>query len=154
LPLFYLEIKIRVAYLALIPMTHTSRCNNVLVVEDDRDIREAISEGLTIEGYRVTTASNGKEALDLLRKSPDAWKPCFILLDLMMPVMNGWEFLLIQGSDPLLKDIPVIVCSAVGDRTRFPGVVEFLNKPLDFDDLIKLISKHCDPSLNLVHSDA
>lgn len=134
-------------------MTHSPRCQNVLVVEDDKDIRDAIVELLALEKFRVTTASNGKEALDLLQKSPVSWRPCFILLDLMMPVMNGWEFLLAQRADPNLKDIPVLVCSAIADRTRFPGIVDFIKKPIDIDQLIEVIKCHCEPSLQGSHED-
>jgi CheY-like chemotaxis protein len=123
-----------------------------MVVEDDRDIREAITEALMAEGFRVTCAANGKEALNLLRHSPARWKPCFILLDLMMPVMNGWEFLLVQRADPELKDIPVMVCSAVADRTKFPGIVEFVRKPIDLDELLRLVGTYCDKGLGIVHS--
>lgn len=132
-------------------MTHTSRCGSVLIVEDDRDIREAIAEVLMLEGYRATTASNGKAALDHLRGPAKNSKPCLILLDLMMPVMNGWEFLVAQRSDPALRNIPVMICSAVGDQAKFPGIVEILRKPIDLDELIGLVKRHCDPALNIVH---
>jgi CheY-like chemotaxis protein len=134
-------------------MTHTTRCQNILIVEDDKDIRQALVDVLTLETFRVTTAGNGKEALELLRNSPNSWRPCFILLDLMMPIMNGWEFLLVQRSDPKLKDIPVMVCSAVADRTRFPGIVEFLKKPINIDELLTLVHRYCDPSLQLAHEE-
>lgn len=134
-------------------MTHTARCQNILIVEDDHDIRQGLVDILTLENFRVTTACNGKEALELLRNSPTPWRPCFILLDLMMPVMNGWEFLLEQRSDPKLKDIPVMVCSAVADRNSFPGIVEFIKKPINLDDLLKFVHQHCEPSNQLVHSE-
>lgn len=137
----------------LTSMTHSTRCQNILIVEDDNDIRQALVDVLTLENFRVTTARNGKEALELLRNSPTSWRPCFILLDLMMPVMNGWEFLLEQRSDPKLKDIPVMVCSAVADRNRFPGIVDFLKKPINVDELLMLVGRHCDPSLQLVHDE-
>jgi CheY-like chemotaxis protein len=132
-------------------MTHTPRCSNVLIVEDDKDIREAIADALALENFRVTTARNGKEALDLLLNSPHSWKPCFILLDLMMPVMNGWEFLLIQRAHPELSQIPVMVCSAIADRAKYPGIVDYLQKPIDLDRLIALVQKHCDPAVDVIH---
>lgn len=63
--------------------------NTVMVIDDDKAIRESISEILKLKGYNVVPCSNGKEGINFLRKSA----PCLILLDLMMPVMNGWEFL-------------------------------------------------------------
>lgn len=125
-------------------MTHTQRCQNLLIVEDDADIRETLEEALKAEGFRVSTAANGKEALELLTRTPDSWKPCFILLDLMMPVMNGWEFLLIQQNDPKLRDIPIMVCSAVAERSKLPHIVSYIQKPIDLDLLISHIRKHCD----------
>ena len=142
-----------IAFLMISGMTHTSRCGHVLVVEDDCDIREAIEEALTIEGYRVKTAVNGKEALEMLKSAPPQWRPCFILLDLMMPVMNGWEFLLVQRADPELSKIPVMICSAVADRGKYPGILEFIKKPLDLDDLLNLVGKHCDPAMQMAHAD-
>jgi CheY-like chemotaxis protein len=84
------------------------RVRQVLVVEDDDDIRELLAALLMDAGYEVQTASNGLEALRAALASP----PDVIVLDLMMPVMNGWEFLRAQGSDPRLARIPVVAVSA------------------------------------------
>ncbi len=76
----------------------------LLVVEDDADIRDALDGLLSMEGFRVTGCSNGREALDWLHASP---KPDLILLDLMMPIMDGWQFRVAQKEDPELATIPV-----------------------------------------------
>src|SRR3982750_3855302 len=81
----------------------------VLIVEDDTDVREMMDLLLTSMGYRTVTAANGAVALERLRQD----RPCMVLLDLMMPVMTGWEFRERQLNDPLLASIPVLCMSAV-----------------------------------------
>src|SRR5438128_8871587 len=85
----------------------------VLIVEDDADLRDMMAQLLTIEGFSATTVANGREALDYLTRGD---RPDVILLDLMMPVMDGWEFRRTQLADPALADVPVIVLSAL-DQT-------------------------------------
>src|SRR5437879_1941083 len=85
--------------------------HTVLVVEDDDSLRDALVDALHDEGYVVVTAVNGKEALEFLGQSPS--KPCLVLLDLMMPVMNGWTFLTAVRSDPRFADLRVCIVSAV-----------------------------------------
>jgi CheY-like chemotaxis protein len=97
------------------PDIATSQCKRVLVVEDEDVIRETFGLALELEGYKVFTAANGKEALDLLSKIP---APCLILLDLMMPVMNGWEFIEAVQKDASLSTIPVVVVTAYGDQAK------------------------------------
>src|SRR4051812_1696827 len=80
----------------------------ILVVDDDREIRAVVDDLLTGEGYSVRTAGNGRQALEILAQ----WRPEVILLDLSMPEMNGWTFLAHQQADPTLAGIPVIVMSA------------------------------------------
>jgi CheY-like chemotaxis protein len=96
---------------------------------------------LTIEGFQAAAVANGREALDYLQAGS---KPHVILLDLMMPVMDGWEFRRQQQADPELAPVPVIVLSAL-DPTRAGGVdaSAFLKKPLDFDRLLELVHAHC-----------
>src|SRR5712675_834532 len=84
--------------------------STIVVVDDDDDIREAVREVLHEEGYRTVGAANGVEALQLLRSSPEL--PQLILLDLMMPVMDGWEFLMGIDEDPAFHSIPVALMSA------------------------------------------
>ena len=80
-----------------------SECG-ILVVDDDSDIRSVVHELLTYEGYQVKTAVNGRDALSILQE----WRPKVILLDLMMPIMDGWTFLSSQESSQTLRRIPVI----------------------------------------------
>lgn len=114
----------------------------VLIVEDDADLRDMMAQLLSLEGFRAATAANGREALDYLRGSEE--KPDVILLDLMMPVMDGWEFRRKQQADPAVADVPVIVLSAL-DQSRAAGVPAeaFLKKPLDFDRLLQLVRQYC-----------
>src|SRR5690348_15367872 len=86
-------------------------CRHVLVVEDDEDVREAEATILRDHGHVVSEATNGQEALDFLRNAPK--KPCIVLLDLMMPVMTGWEVLEAIDAEPDLQDIPIVVLTAV-----------------------------------------
>ena len=113
----------------------------VLIVEDDEDLREMMAQLLTIEGYDAATVANGREALDYLSH---AARPHLILLDLMMPVMDGWEFRRHQKADPKLAPVPVIVLSAL-DPSRADAVdaAAFLKKPLDFDRLLDLVRTYC-----------
>jgi signal transduction histidine kinase len=111
----------------------------LLVVEDDADIREALAGLLAMEGFQVNGCSNGREALDWLRVSP---KPDLILLDLMMPVMDGWQFRVVQKDDPELATIPVLALSA--DSTAKAAAIDaeaYLKKPVDYDTLVETIDR-------------
>jgi CheY-like chemotaxis protein len=108
-----------------------------LVVEDDETIRESLSDLLRDEGAELVTAANGREALDSLRASTP---PDLILLDLMMPVMDGWEFRIVQRADRMLSGIPLIAMSA--DRSakaRAIAADAYVGKPLDFEALVASI---------------
>jgi CheY-like chemotaxis protein len=113
----------------------------ILIVEDDADLREMMAQLLTLEGFRASTVANGREALEYLSQGD---KPDVILLDLMMPVMDGWEFRRQQQASDDLSRVPVIVLSAL-DQTRAADVnaVAFLKKPLDFDRLLELVRQYC-----------
>jgi CheY-like chemotaxis protein len=114
-------------------------------VEDDRDMREMMAQMLTLEGFDAGTAANGRDALQYLQQGD---LPELILLDLMMPVMDGWEFRRLQQEDPALAKLPVIVLSAL-DPTRAAefGDAVVLTKPLDFDRLLGLVRQYCvDPA--------
>jgi DNA-binding response OmpR family regulator len=115
----------------------------VLIVEDDADLREMMAQLLTLEGFKAATVANGREALEYLHANDH--KPDVILLDLMMPVMDGWEFRRKMQADPDVADVPVIVLSAL-DQARVSGVPAdaFLKKPLDFDRLLKLVRSYCE----------
>jgi CheY-like chemotaxis protein len=113
----------------------------VLIIEDDADLREMMAQLLTLEGFAAATAANGREALLYLRTNA---APDVILLDLMMPVMDGWEFRREQQRDRDMAGVPVIVLSAL-DQPRAADVAAdaFLKKPLDFDRLLELIRRYC-----------
>lgn len=118
-------------------------CQNacpILVVEDNQEVRELEVALLETEGYEVTSASNGKEALDLLSSIK---KPCVVLLDLMMPVMNGRQFLSAIKEDTALSPIPVVIVSAVSDRSDTAGAVGFVPKPIKIDELLDNVSRFC-----------
>lgn len=120
--------------------TPPSRCP-VLIVEDDEDLREMMAQLLTIEGFQTVAVANGREALEHLHA---AEKPDVILLDLMMPVMDGWEFRRRQKAEPDLAHVPVIVLSALDpSRAATVDAAAFLKKPLDFDRLLDLVREHC-----------
>src|SRR6266498_5083823 len=90
----------------------------VLIVEDDGDLREMMAQLLTLEGFQAASVANGREALEYLNQGA---RPHVILLDLMMPVMDGWEFRRRQQADPAVADVPVIVLSAL-DPARAAAV--------------------------------
>ena len=115
----------------------------VLIVEDDPDTREMLGRFLELEGFEVEKASNGREALATLRAGERA---SVILLDLMMPVMDGWQFRAEQRSDPVLSQIPVVVVTAAGPRTRVPPIDAdaWLPKPIDLDVLLETLSPFCE----------
>jgi CheY-like chemotaxis protein len=113
----------------------------ILIVEDDADLREMMAQLLTLEGYRAEAVSNGRDALEYLSRGP---RPDLILLDLMMPVMDGWEFRRRQREDPALAALPVVVLSALDQaRALDLGGTAFLKKPLDFDRLLELVRQYC-----------
>lgn len=112
----------------------------ILVVEDNREIQDSLKMALEVEGYDVFTADNGKEGMDQLAKMAP---PCLILLDLMMPVMNGWEFVEEINKDMLLSTIPIVVVSAFGDKKGTPKSEGYIQKPIDLDALLNTVSKHC-----------
>ncbi len=116
----------------------------LLLIEDEEAIRESLAEALEEDGFQVVVAANGREALQLLRNGP---RPSAILLDLMMPVMDGWEFRREQLNDPSLRDIPVLVVSASGsspDRLRSQlGDVQLIPKPVPYVELLKALDRAC-----------
>ena len=127
--------------------TDASASNVVLVVDDDDDIRTAVQEVLEGEGYPTRGASNGKEALDLLQTS--TVPPALVLLDLMMPEMDGWELLVRMDQDPALHRIPVALMSAHptirkafdDDRGRSMAASILLPKPLNLLRLLSIVER-------------
>lgn len=116
----------------------------ILVVDDDTDIRETIIEILEENGFRALAASNGTEALAALRAMGEP--PCLILLDLMMPIMDGRAFREAQQADPVLARIPVIILSAFrdsADTARELEATAFLPKPVSLQSLMNLVDTYC-----------
>ncbi len=116
---------------------------SILVVEDDATTRDAMTMILKEHGYLVAGAANGQEALAHLLSSP---RPHLILLDLMMPVMNGLEFRREQQKVPALRDIPVVVISADGNvpqKATAMEVADYLLKPVDMDVLMDAVRRYC-----------
>jgi two-component system, chemotaxis family, chemotaxis protein CheY len=110
----------------------------VLIIDNDPDLLEATRFALENEGFGIETARHGQEALQRLRVDT---RPAVVLLDLMMPVMNGWQFLEEVAKDPSLKTIPVVVLTAAA-RVEVSGAVEVLQKPVDLGLLIEVVARH------------
>src|ERR1051325_5371524 len=116
----------------------------VLIVDDDVDIREILAETLGNMDFDCTTAVNGLDALTVLRTMPVP--PSIILLDLMMPVMDGYGFLEQRRRDAALASIPLAIVTAGRgiDRNRFEGNIPVIEKPFDVDRLVRFL--HAVPS--------
>ncbi len=118
--------------------------HRVLVVEDDAEIRETMIEVLEEAGYRAIGASDGVEALAQLRDPADSW--CVVLLDLMMPNMDGWSFRAEQLRDPALSPIPVVIVSATSDVDEAAvklQVAAHLTKPVPLAKLVDVVDQFC-----------
>ena len=116
----------------------------VLVVDDDKNVRDLICAALAGSGYETAAAGNGKEALSYLRSSSK--RPRLILLDLMMPEMTGWEFQKVQQEDPALSGIPVAIITGlpdIGGKAQALGAVDVLCKPSRVETLLSLVSRLC-----------
>jgi CheY-like chemotaxis protein len=115
----------------------------LLIIEDDPDVRDAFFDMLDEAGHSIFIAKNGAEALALLPTLPPLG---LVLVDLMMPVMDGAEFLARAHELRLLEGVPVFVLSAAASRGLLPGATGFLPKPVDLDDLLRLAARYCGPS--------
>jgi CheY-like chemotaxis protein len=119
----------------------TTSHNCVLIVEDDPDIREITKLYLRMAGRKALTAENGQEAIELLEKGE---KPCLILLDLMMPVMDGWTFAEALSHNAKFNDIPIIVATAFADDAdTVKNARIILKKPVSIGQLKSLVEKYC-----------
>ena len=118
---------------------------HILVVEDDRDLRESLGDALRLEGYDVVCVEHGEAAL---RHLATGARPCVILLDLMMPVMDGWAFLSACRADPRCREIPIVVMSAAYDLHKHfkqltaQGVRAVVAKPFDLQVLLALVQHY------------
>jgi CheY-like chemotaxis protein len=116
----------------------------ICVIDDDDDIREVLEEVLTFEGYAVVAASDGAEALERLHQRGGCC--CLILLDLMMPRMNGWEFRKEQVDDPALQPIPVMLLTGAGGAAKTAADLEVagaLEKPVELKTLLEVAARFC-----------
>jgi CheY-like chemotaxis protein len=115
----------------------------ILLIEDDDDIRESLTDLLQGRGYSVTGVTNGRDALARLASGP---APCLIMLDLMLPIMDGWEFRAQQIANPAWEKIPVVVVSGVPNAQQQAlklKAAAFLGKPIELDRLYRTIEQHC-----------
>jgi CheY-like chemotaxis protein len=119
--------------------TNPPRTHTVLVVEDEEDLRELMRDALQMRGYNVVTAEEGGDALSKLE---GVGRPCLILLDLLMPGMNGWDFFEKVRERPELASVPVIVHSSASYRAP-AGVTRVIQKPLTFDRLLAVVGEYC-----------
>jgi CheY-like chemotaxis protein len=111
----------------------------LLIVEDDDGARAALGDILDYEGYPVALCSNGREALDYLRSRP---LPALIILDLQMPVMNGWQFCHERKKDAALASVPIVVITAF----QSPGTLDVdavMHKPIDIERLLSTVRHYC-----------
>lgn len=115
-------------------------CKHILVIDDDPAIRESLKDVLEIQGYYVHTAKDGNDGISFLTSSP--YLPCVILLDLMMPGMNGWGFLDFQRNNYLFAEVPVILCSAYEASAQSIGK-PLLIKPVQLNSLLGAVQALC-----------
>jgi len=113
----------------------------ILVVDDDDDLRELMVHVLVHAGYAVQEARNGQEALIELERSTQP--PSLVLLDLMMPVMSGVQFLEAVRANKAAPVAPIVVLSAIADRHTPPGALAYLQKPVSPDALLKVVADSC-----------
>lgn len=117
---------------------------SILIVDDDFAIRDSLSQLLEGEGFSVTAVSDGQEALSYLFQSSEY--PCLILLDLMMPGINGWEFRRQQKQNPAFASIPVAIISADRNLKAQATTLEaqgYIDKPIDVDALFQIVGRYC-----------
>jgi CheY-like chemotaxis protein len=113
--------------------------STILLAEDDLDIRDIVQELLEEKGYDVIPARTGKQALDFLSMDPRS-PPDIVILDLMMPIVTGWQVLEVIQHDPALSKIPVVVLTAAS-QDRPSGVAAFLRKPFRIEALLEVVQR-------------
>lgn len=122
---------------------HQTARASILVVEDFEGVREALAELLITEGYQAVTAANGAEAWEYLQSHPT---PEMVLLDLMMPVMDGWQFIRAFQANPRFAGVPIIVLSGVEDLCAKASALDvegYLRKPVDPEILLQVVEMYC-----------
>ena len=116
------------------------RLKTILIIEDEEGIRSVLQQILELNGYCAFTATNGKEGLEKLRHIS---RPGLILLDLLMPVMNGWDFAEAISGNNDLNTIPIVVLTAFGEKSKkVKNVQKIIKKPFDMDELLKKVSQY------------
>lgn len=136
----------RISIFGWVEVRHEGQCRmsaaaasaSILLVEDDPDIRDTMSELLEMEGYQLVTSANGRDALAQLQRMQ---RPCLILLDVMMPIMDGYAFMKGMRADGQLADIPVVVTSASHKPPE--GACAYVPKPIDVDELLAVVKTYC-----------
>jgi CheY-like chemotaxis protein len=113
----------------------------VLVIEDNAEVRRVVVDFLAEAGYEVAQAENGAVALDVLAEM--AKPPCLVLLDCMMPVMNGPEFMEVVRAGHRLAPLPIVVMSGTAGEDELPGAQRYLRKPLPLLSLLKVVEEYC-----------
>ena len=126
-------------------MADDSLCRNILITDDNESIREALISGLRSRGYNATGARNGRDAIEKLAKLTG---PTLIFLDLMMPVLNGWDVLNVWQKDPAFAQNHVVTVSAVNLRSRADAPIPkntagTLQKPVSFQSVYSFVQKYC-----------
>ncbi len=126
-----------------------STIKKILTVDDDEDLRNSITSLLELEGFESVWAKNGQVALEYLKRVPDVELPDLVLLDYMMPVMNGADFHVGLRQDPRLADIPVVMMTANGNLVSVMEKVEaagaFMSKPMDYDTVVRMVKHFLEP---------
>jgi len=122
-------------------MPHTTWIKTILLAEDDLDIRDCLQDFLENKGYDVVPVRTGRQALEFLTGAEPP--PDIVLIDLMMPLVTGWQVIETIRHTPALSRIPVVVLSA-SEQDRPAGVAAFLRKPFDIETLLKTLEWHLD----------
>lgn len=121
------------------------KTKKILTVDDDESIRQSVTEMLELEGFEAVWAKNGQVAIDYLNHIPESELPDLVLLDYMMPVMNGKEFFREKEKNPRLAQIPVVMMTANGNLVNVMDNVEsaggYMSKPMDYETIVKMV-KH------------
>lgn len=120
--------------------TSASEVNPILVVEDDADLREVLAESLRLEGHEVLESVDGLDALERLRGGA---RPALVVLDLVMPRMDGRQLLTTMRADAALADIPVVLVTGTPPRDLAEAVDAILKKPIGIQDLLRCIGRRC-----------
>jgi CheY-like chemotaxis protein len=113
--------------------------NDIVLIENDEALREALTDALQLEGFKVVQACDGRQGLEILQEHPDS---ALVLLDLAMPVMSGWQFLEAMRQDSRLSALPVIAMSATRHQTAPAGTHGILQKPMSLDILLGTVAHY------------